>query len=35
MLDSELDFSMDICGHIDVVLSMFIIKILLMYAYGC
>ena len=26
MLDTALDFSKDICGHIDVLLSMFIIK---------
>ena len=26
MLDTALDFSKDICGHIDVFLSMFIVK---------
>ena len=26
MLDTALDFSNDICGHIDVLLSMFILK---------
>ena len=26
MLDTALDFSKDICGHIDVLLSMFIVK---------
>ena len=26
MLDTALDFSEDICGHIDVLLSMFIVK---------
>ena len=32
MLNSALDFSKDICGHIDVLLSMFIVKkILFMY----
>ena len=31
MLDTALDFSKDICGHIDVLLSIFIVKILLMY----
>ena len=32
MLDTALDFTENICGLIDVFLSMFIVKIVLMYA---